>query len=279
MRGTRRRPRSDGPCDPLRHVPEPTPATLASVKLLGDRARGPGRARNRRCVALVATDNLPFAGDDEADGRRRAPRAAQRRPLRRRRRLRLLRDARSSSGRGPAGSPASRRLGAPLRRIVPARALPGGAGRPAQRGRHRPRPRAGLRRGRRPLRHEGHPRLRRRQRRRLGHGRRAQLARTLSRGAPAATRSVRVLRRRGGARAARPTATSSRTGCAAARWPRRRFRDARAMVLLDFVGDRRLCIPREGDSTPALWRQLRAAARAGRARRARSRAGRPGPAS
>ena len=38
------------------------------------------------------------------------------------------------------------------------------------------------------------------------------------------------------------------------------FRDARAMVLLDFVGDRRLAIPREGYSDPRLWRRLRAAA-------------------
>ena len=41
----------------------------------------------------------------------------------------------------------------------------------------------------------------------------------------------------------------------------RRFRDARAMVLLDFVGDRRLSIPREGFSDPRLWRLLREAAR------------------
>ena len=40
----------------------------------------------------------------------------------------------------------------------------------------------------------------------------------------------------------------------------RAFRDARAMVLLDFVGDRRLRIPREGYSRPGLWRRLRAAA-------------------
>jgi glutaminyl-peptide cyclotransferase len=39
-----------------------------------------------------------------------------------------------------------------------------------------------------------------------------------------------------------------------------RFRDARAMVLLDFVGDRRLSIPREGYSSEGLWRRLRAAA-------------------
>jgi glutaminyl-peptide cyclotransferase len=38
------------------------------------------------------------------------------------------------------------------------------------------------------------------------------------------------------------------------------FRDARAMVLLDFVGDRRLSIPREAYSRPGLWRRLRAAA-------------------
>jgi glutaminyl-peptide cyclotransferase len=41
----------------------------------------------------------------------------------------------------------------------------------------------------------------------------------------------------------------------------RAFRDARAMVLLDFVGDRRLSIPREGFSRLGLWRRLRAAAR------------------
>ncbi len=34
-------------------------------------------------------------------------------------------------------------------------------------------------------------------------------------------------------------------------------RDARAMVLLDFVGDRRLRIPREENSRPGLWRRLR----------------------
>ena len=40
-----------------------------------------------------------------------------------------------------------------------------------------------------------------------------------------------------------------------------RFRDARAMVLLDYVGNRRLRIPREGFSNAALWRKLRSAAR------------------
>ncbi len=39
------------------------------------------------------------------------------------------------------------------------------------------------------------------------------------------------------------------------------FDAARAMILLDFVGDRRLRIPREANSSPALWGKLRAAAK------------------
>jgi glutaminyl-peptide cyclotransferase len=37
--------------------------------------------------------------------------------------------------------------------------------------------------------------------------------------------------------------------------------DAEAMILLDFVGDRDLSIPREANSDPGLWKQLRAAAK------------------
>lgn len=40
-----------------------------------------------------------------------------------------------------------------------------------------------------------------------------------------------------------------------------RYDDVEAMVLLDFVGDRDLSIPREASSDPRLWRRLRAAAR------------------
>jgi len=39
------------------------------------------------------------------------------------------------------------------------------------------------------------------------------------------------------------------------------FKDAEAMVLLDFVGDRELSTPREANSDGALWGKLRAAAR------------------
>jgi glutaminyl-peptide cyclotransferase len=38
------------------------------------------------------------------------------------------------------------------------------------------------------------------------------------------------------------------------------FKDAEAMILLDFVGERNLRIPREANSNRRLWRQLRAAA-------------------
>lgn len=42
----------------------------------------------------------------------------------------------------------------------------------------------------------------------------------------------------------------------------RAYRKAEAMVLLDFVADRQLSLPREGSSDLALWSRLRAAARA-----------------
>ena len=41
----------------------------------------------------------------------------------------------------------------------------------------------------------------------------------------------------------------------------RRYRDARAMVLLDFVGEKGLSIPREGSSHEELWERLRRSAR------------------
>jgi hypothetical protein len=40
----------------------------------------------------------------------------------------------------------------------------------------------------------------------------------------------------------------------------KRYAQAEAMVLLDFVGDRNLSLPREANSTKPLWRRLRAAA-------------------
>jgi Zn-dependent M28 family amino/carboxypeptidase len=58
-----------------------------------------------------------------------------------------------------------------------------------------------------------------------------------------------------------------RDGLRGSRVAARSFRDARAMVLLDFVADRRLRIPRESYSNERLWGRLRAAAgRVGTAR-------------
>ena len=98
----------------------------------------------------------------------------------------------------PAGSPESRQLARPDQAHRAARALPGGAGRPAQRDRDGARPRAGLHRGRRALRHEGHPRLRGRERRRLRDGRRrfSSHARSGARGTRSSSSSSTARRRR-----------------------------------------------------------------------------------
>ena len=56
------------------------------------------------------------------------------------------------------------------------------------------------------------------------------------------------------------------TGLRGSRRAAPRFRHAEAMILLDFVGDKRLRIPREQYSSPVLWARLRvAAARVGAA--------------
>ena len=52
-----------------------------------------------------------------------------------------------------------------------------------------------------------------------------------------------------------------RRGLRGSRVAARAYNDAEAMILLDFVGDRRLRIPREENSDEALWAQLREAAR------------------
>lgn len=51
------------------------------------------------------------------------------------------------------------------------------------------------------------------------------------------------------------------TGLRGSRAAAPRYKHAEAMILLDFVADRDLSLPREGFSDPALWSRLRAAAR------------------
>jgi glutaminyl-peptide cyclotransferase len=53
----------------------------------------------------------------------------------------------------------------------------------------------------------------------------------------------------------------SREGLRGSKVAARVYKDAEAMILLDFVGDRNLAIPREGQSNRRLWRLLRSAAR------------------
>ena len=224
------------------------PVTIASVKLLGI-VLALQVALGSTLVALVATDNLPFTGDDEADGS--PPRAARRAggPLRRRRRLRLLREQ-VELGPRPAGSPESRAARATARahraRAAASRRCPAACA-----------TWSGRCRGREP----GYvvvgahydtkdiPGFVGANDGASGTAVAAQLARTIR--AARATRSQfiffdgeesprgaprRAVRRRGPARQQGGRAAASR--------------DARAMVLLDFVGDRRLRIPREGYSQP-----------------------------
>jgi hypothetical protein len=208
-------------------------------------------------VALVATDNLPFTGDGEADG---SPRTVEHAAVDRfdgAAAFRLLR-RQVELGPRPAGSPESRRLARLLRRIVP-------------RGRYQEVP-GGLRnvigtvRGREP----GYivvgahydtkdiPGFVGANDAASGTAVVAQLARTIRR--PRHTIQFVFFDGEESPRGT-PDSDFEEEGLRGSRVAAEEFRDARAMVLLDFVGDRDLSIPREAESSPGLWRRLRAAAK------------------
>jgi hypothetical protein len=66
-----------------------------------------------------------------------------------------------------------------------------------------------------------------------------------------------------GEEAPAPAGSVAQTGLrGSTAYARRHADELRALVLLDFVGDVDLRLPRELNSDPALWRRLRAAARA-----------------
>ncbi len=205
-------------------------------------------------VTLVATDNLPFTGDHEADGSTAPPAALPVDRFDGAAAFRLLR-RQVELGPRPAGSPESRRLARLLKQIVPRagyQKVPGGL-----------RNVVGIVRGREPGyvvvgahydtkdisgfvgANDGAS----------GTALAAQLARSIRR----PRHTVRFVffdgeeSPRGSDDFERDGLRGSKVGAAA-------FADARAMVLLDFVGDRRLSIPREANSNPGLWRKLRAAA-------------------
>jgi glutaminyl-peptide cyclotransferase len=208
-------------------------------------------------VVLVATDNLPFV-DDEADG---AP-AQVARPTAdsfdSAAAWKLLREQ-VELGPRPAGSHTSRRLALRLRRLLPDgrfEAVPGGL-----------RNVVGTVPGREPGyivvgahydtkdisgfvgANDGAS----------GTAVLVQLARTLER--PRHTIKFILFDGEESPRGT-PDARFAQRGLRGAKVAARRYRDARAMVLLDFVGDRRLSTPREGSSDEQLWGELRAAAKA-----------------
>jgi glutaminyl-peptide cyclotransferase len=213
-------------------------------------------------IALVATDNVPFAGgDDGEDGRPSRPTvdrfdsAAA---------WRLLR-TQVELGPRPAGSEASRRLAETLRDLLPEgrfQAVPGGL-----------RNVIGTVRGREPGyivvgahydtkdidgfvgANDGA----------AGTAVVTELARTVKR--PRHTIHFVLFDGEESPRGA-DDGEFLEQGLRGSKVAARRFGRARAMVLLDFVGDKRLRIPREGQSNLRLWSRLRAAARrvgAGRA--------------
>jgi glutaminyl-peptide cyclotransferase len=208
-------------------------------------------------VVLVATDNLPF-GDDEADG---APaRVAEPKTDRFNSAAAwgLLREQ-VEMGPRPAGSEASRRLAERLRELLPKgrfERVPGGL-----------RNVVGTVRGREP----GYvvvgahydtkdlPGFLGANDGASGTAVAVELARTIKR--PRHTLKFILFDGEESPRGT-PDRLFRQRGLRGSKVAAQRYRDARAMVLLDFVGDRQLSIPREGYSSPGLWRRMRAAARA-----------------
>ncbi len=208
-------------------------------------------------VALVATDNLPFVDDGEANGSPARPAAVDVDRFDGEAAFRLLR-RQVEIGPRPAGSPESRRLARLLKRIVPRgrfQEMPGGL-----------RNVIGTVRGREP----GYvvvgahydtkdiPGFVGANDGASGTAVAAQLARTVRR----PRHKVHFIFF-DGEESPRGTFDNDfvREGLRGSKVAAPAFAKARAMVLLDFVGDRDLAIPYESNSSPALWRQLRAAAR------------------
>jgi Peptidase family M28 len=228
------------------------PGTIGPVKLLGT-VLAVQVLLGVALVALVATDNLPFGGDDEADG------APQRKvdEFDSAAAWRLLREQ-VELGPRPAGSATSRKLARRLRRLLP-------------RGRFEAVP-GGLRNvvGAIPGREPGYVVLGAHYDTKDipgfvgandgagGTAMAVQIARTLRR--PRHTVKVVLFDGEESPRGT-PDRLFAERGLRGSKVAAVRYRDARAMVLLDFVANKRLRIPREGYSSPELWSRLRAAAR------------------
>jgi len=209
-------------------------------------------------VALVATDNVPFVGDDDASGKASpaAPAAAVDR-FDGAAAFRLLR-RQVEIGPRPAGSPESLRLARFLKRSVPRGRF--------QKVPHGLRNVVGTVRGREP----GYIVV-------GAHYDTKDIpgfvgANDGASGTAVTLRLARTLRRPrhsikfvffDGEEAPRgvPDSKFERYGIRGAKVAAPAFRDARAMILLDFVGDKQLRIPREAYSDLRLWKRLRGAAK------------------
>jgi glutaminyl-peptide cyclotransferase len=205
-------------------------------------------------VALVATDNLPFVDDDPANGKP-AP-AAKANRFDGAAAFRLLR-RQVEMGPRPAGSPESRQLAELIKRIVP-------------RGRFQDVPH-GLRNviGTVPGREPGYIVVGAHYDTKDFNG--FVGANDGASGTAVALQLARTLRRPrhtiqfvffDGEEAPRgvPDTEFERYGLRGSKVAAPVFRDARAMILLDFVGDKKLAIKREGYSDVRLWKRLREAA-------------------
>ena len=215
-------------------------------------------------VALAATDNLPF-GDGSSDGGGSASAAE---PVPRPKVDRFNAAGTYDSvkrqvalGPRPAGSPASRKLGERIRRALPGgrfQAVPGGL-----------RNVIGAVPGRDPRRvvvvgahydTKDQPGFLGANDGASGTAILTQLARTVR---PRRLRPTLVFIAFDGEEspAGTPDQGFERFGLRGSKVAAPGYRGARAMILLDFVGERGLRIRREGLSNPRLWRSLRAAAR------------------
>jgi len=215
-------------------------------------------------IALVATDNLPFSGGD--DGGAHSARAAERVP-----RPKIDRfDARAAydsvkrqvaMGPRPAGSPVSRRLAERIRRRLPKgrfQSVPGGL-----------RNVIGTLPGRNPRRMvvlgahydtKDKPGFVGANDGASGTAILTQIARTLK---PRQLAPTIVFAAFDGEEspAGTPDEQFEKFGLRGSKVAAGTLKNAAAMILLDFVGERGLRIPREGSSDASLWRRLRAAAR------------------
>ena len=210
-------------------------------------------------IVLVATDNLPFV-DDDSDAAPRASRPAVDR-FDSRAAFRLLR-AQVELGPRPAGSPASRRLAARLRRLLPNgrfQSIPGHPGLRnvvgSVRGRSRRYVVVGAHYDTKEV-----PGFVGANDSASGTATVVQLARELRGTRPPKTLVFILF---DGEESPGPGDNGDflETGLRGSKAAARRYARAEAMVLLDFVGDKDLQIPREALSNRRLWKRLRAAAR------------------